>query len=78
MLHIGPARIEANPRLGDEEYFVQSQHEASVGLVVPIGTVPSRKHQLRGRFLATCPYYTLLFPTNQLGPISISLLENSW
>ncbi len=58
MPHVGPASIEANSRLGEEEYFEQSQHEASVGLVVSIGTVPSRKHQLRGRFLATCqPLY---------------------
>ncbi len=75
-LHVGPARIEEDSRLGVDELFATSQHEAPVGLVVSIGIDGSRKQQLRGYFLATCPNYTSALTTNQSGKDNILRLQS--
>lgn len=67
MLHVNPARNEANSRFGEEELLWASQREAPVGSVVSIGGDASQKHALRGRFFATSPNYNSTEATNQSG-----------
>lgn len=65
VLHVDPARVEANPRSEKKRYGTQSQREAPVGLAGSTGNDASRKRQLRGHFFATKFKYTSPLATYQ-------------